>query len=360
MEQAAEMVRACRRVVPQGGATKWGLADPPPDAAVLKLQALSGVVEYDPGEFTFTARAGTSLQELERVLAREGQYLPFDPPFAGQGATLGGAIAAGLSGPCRLRYGGVRDFVLGVRFIDAAGRVVRGGSRVVKNAAGFDLPKMFCGSRGRLGVLVEATLKVFPRPQAFATWVVELEDRATALQALVSLLRSTLEPHAADLQAPTSPERPSWRLLVRLGGRPGVLAAQGDQLRRLLGQAGERLDGDEERRLWEDLRDLGWAREYPVVLRIPMLPGQLGQVDEWLEQLGALRHYSVGGNVAWAALAEAPHWDALQARAAALGLGVWVVRGAPPGRCRVGVFPGDAFGRRVKQALDPEERFGPL
>ena len=106
------------------------------------------------------------------MLAEHGQYLPFDPPLAAAGATLGGTVAAGLSGPGRYRYGGVRDFVLGVRFVDGMGNLVRGGGKVVKNAAGFDFPKLMVGSLGRLGVLAELSFKVFPQPPAFATLAV--------------------------------------------------------------------------------------------------------------------------------------------------------------------------------------------
>src|SRR5436190_11409249 len=117
------------------------------------MRHLSGMMEYDPAEFTFTALAGTPLAVVQKELAGNGQYLPFDPPLAAQGATLGGTVAAGLSGPGRLRYGGVRDFIVGVQWVDGSGTVIRGGGKVVKNAAGFDFPKLFTGSLGRLGIL---------------------------------------------------------------------------------------------------------------------------------------------------------------------------------------------------------------
>ena len=114
-------------------------------------------------EFTFTALAGTPVREIAAALAERGQYLPFDPMLREAGATLGGTVAAGLSGPGRFRYGGLRDFILGVRFVDGEGRLLRLGGKVVKNAAGFDLPKFFVGSLGRFGVLAEMTFKVFPK-----------------------------------------------------------------------------------------------------------------------------------------------------------------------------------------------------
>src|SRR5207249_11250784 len=130
---------------------------------------LRGISEYDPSECTFAALAGTPVREIAAALAERGQYLPFDPVLSEAGATLGGTVAAGLSGPGRFRFGGLRDFILGVRFVDGAGRLLRMGGKVVKNAAGFDLPKFFVGSLGRFGVLAEMTFKVFPRPASALT-----------------------------------------------------------------------------------------------------------------------------------------------------------------------------------------------
>ncbi|HEY6887587.1 MAG TPA: FAD-binding protein, partial [Solirubrobacter sp.] len=164
---AVESVRAALLetdlALPVAGATKPALT------GGLDVAGLRGIVEYDPAELTFTALAGTPLREIVTALAEHGQYLPFDPPWVDAGATLGGTVAAGLSGSCSHRHGGIRDFVLGVRFLDGTGRLVGGGGKVVKNAAGFDLPKLFVGSVGRLGVLVQLSLKVFPAPAAWAT-----------------------------------------------------------------------------------------------------------------------------------------------------------------------------------------------
>ncbi len=165
--EVQEAVRSFERIALRGGGTKPGLAAAVDGVTVLDMRGLSGIVEYEPDEFVFTALAGTPVAEVAALLAEHGQYLPFDPPFVDAGATLGGATAAGLSGPRRYRYGGVRDFVIGVRFVDGRGDVVRGGGKVVKNAAGFDLPKLMAGSLGRLGALVEpyasSSLR-WPRP----------------------------------------------------------------------------------------------------------------------------------------------------------------------------------------------------
>src|SRR5208283_106284 len=167
--ELAEAVLAYPRVLAVGARTKPRLSQVPGEVTLLSTQALRGIVEYEPEEFTFTALAGTTVREIGEALAEKGQYLPFDPMWVEAGATLGGTVAAGVSGPGRFRFGGVRDFILGVRFIDGQGRLLRMGGKVVKNCAGFDLPKFFVGSLGRFGVLAEATFKVFPSPAARLT-----------------------------------------------------------------------------------------------------------------------------------------------------------------------------------------------
>src|SRR4029079_6930035 len=121
---------------------------------------------------------------------QRGQYLPFDPKCVEAGATLGGTVASGLSGPGRFRFGGLRDFILGVRFVDGAGRLLRMGGKVVKNAAGFDLPKFFVGSLGRFGVLAEMTFKVFPRPQSARTFMLAAGSLDAAARVLIETANS--------------------------------------------------------------------------------------------------------------------------------------------------------------------------
>src|SRR5580765_2672377 len=159
IDEVQQAVAGSAQVVVRGAGTKPALRAAAGEAAELDLSGLSGVLEYEPGEFTFTALAGTPVALVERLLAEHGQYLPFDPPLAARGATLGGTVAAGLSGAGRYRFGGVRDFILGVRFVDGTGALVRGGGKVVKNAAGFDLPKLMVGSLGQYGPVAELSFK---------------------------------------------------------------------------------------------------------------------------------------------------------------------------------------------------------
>src|SRR5687767_7639171 len=123
-------VRGHRCLLPSGGGTKPALSRAPEGVVRLDMRGLSGIVEYEPDEFAFTALAGTPLAVVQAELANNGQYLPFDRPLATEGATLGGTVAAGLSGPGRLRYGGVRDFIVGVQWVDGRGELIRGGGKV--------------------------------------------------------------------------------------------------------------------------------------------------------------------------------------------------------------------------------------
>ena len=130
----------------------------------LDMAAYAGIVEYEPTELVVTARTGTRLADVEAELHKQGQMLAFEPPYFGAAATLGGCVAAGLSGPRRASAGAVRDFVLGVRMLDGRGADLRFGGQVMKNVAGYDVSRLMTGSMGTLGLLLEVSLKVLPLP----------------------------------------------------------------------------------------------------------------------------------------------------------------------------------------------------
>lgn len=149
----------------RGGGTKdfYGNA---PRGSIIDTRAYAGIVSYEPTELVVTARCGTALSELESALEGEGQCLPFEPPHFGAQATLGGCVAAGLSGPRRASAGALRDFLLGVKIVDGRGRVMSFGGQVMKNVAGYDVARMIAGTLGTLGLIAEASLKVLPRAPA--------------------------------------------------------------------------------------------------------------------------------------------------------------------------------------------------
>lgn len=340
-------MRTYAKLLPRGGGTKTALSTPQ-GQTVLDLSGLSGVLEYDPGEYVFVAQAGTRLAEIQAMLAQHGQYLPFDPPLAEAGATLGGTVAAGLSGPMRQRYGGVRDFILGVRLVDGEGRLVRGGGKVVKNAAGFDLPKLMVGSLGRLGVLVEVAFKVFPFPRATATLKVEFGSLEGALEALYRLSGSPLEFYALDLEP-----NPRATLTLRIGGLPEALPARLARLRQFLGHPPEEcLEGQAEREYWAWVNRLDWGGGY--LLKVPVQPSKIAALEARLGP--GMRRYLAAGNLLYL------NWSdplaKLDALLKSLGLPGLVLRGSLESPL-IGVDWSQAFGARVRAALDPLGRFSP-
>src|SRR5437016_746653 len=186
-------------VIPWGGGTAASVGLPSARAGlVLGLRRLNRLVEHEPGDLTVTVEAGTTVGELQAALRGRGQWLSLDPADA-ERATIGGVLATNASGPRRHLYGTARDLLIGVTVVTAEGAIVRGGGKVVKNVAGYDLPKLFVGSYGTLGVIVEATLKLRPVPDEERLVAVRFERLEDAGAAVRALLASDLIPNAVDL-----------------------------------------------------------------------------------------------------------------------------------------------------------------
>jgi glycolate oxidase FAD binding subunit len=290
------------------------------------------------------------VKELSAHLAEHGQYLPFDPLLAEAGATLGGTVAAGTSGPGRYRYGGVRDFILGIAFVDGEGRLIRSGGAVVKNAAGFDMPKLMVGSLGRLGVLAELTFKVFPEAEAYATLEVSCDSAAEALAVLYRLTGAPLDLAALDVAAGAA----DTKLWARLAG---VAEALPERVRRLQERVGgQGLSEEADRALWREAREIAWAPADWSLAKVPLTPARIPALDAELSQMGARRRYSAGGQVAWVA------WqggrDPLEGALLKHGLAGLLLRGDTTGGVRMGKRTGEGLARRVKEALDAGGRFG--
>ena len=386
IERLQDAVRSLPKLLPVGGRSKPALScSAAGGAQLLDISHLSGILDYDPAELTLTALAGTQVAEVDALLAEHGQWLPFDPPLAAAGATLGGAVAAGVSGCSAHLHGGVRDFVLGIELIDGTGAVVRGGGRVVKNAAGFDLPKLLVGSIGRLGVITRLSLKVLPRPEAAITILAHPDDRAQALTALACLGRAPVEILALDAE-------PEGRLLVRLGGRRADLRARAARCAALLNMPSRCAEDAEDAALWSDAARFSWVDESELLVRVAMHLGSTPALEQALAGRGAKLRLSLGGKAAIIGWPQSRPLSELDLLLRTIGLRAIVLRGAsggsraaiPPllggsaaraggetasgtaagiGSGASGSCPaagGGAFGERIRRALDPVERFLPL
>ena len=339
-------------VVPVGGRTKTGWAAPPASCDVLlDLTGLEQVVEHAAGDLVVVAEAGVRLEALQAQLAEAGQMLALDPPE--RGATLGGIVSANASGPRRLRYGTVRDLLIGVTVVLADGSTASSGGKVVKNVAGYDLGKLYTGAHGSLGVVVSTTWRLHPLPPARGAVVVPVSGSAEAgrLAALVS--RSTLTPTATELAWGSG----QGQLVVLFESIPESVDAQSEAAVALLG-GGSRSEAPP---TWFGARP-GGADD--LVLRLAYEPFALPAV---LDALGdAHVTASTGTGVAYAAWPAEAGVAALPGLRAALAPydGSAVVLDAPAA-VRSGLDHwgpvGDAFPlmQRVKERFDPERRLSP-
>ncbi len=349
IERIQKMLEQNMRLLPRGGGTKSALSTPARDEKSLDMAGFSGMIEYIPEEFTFTAYAGTPLSEVVQILYEHGQYLPFDPPLVERGATLGGTVASGLSGSGRYRFGGVRDFILGVRFIDGRGELISAGGKVVKNVAGYDFPKLMVGSLGGLGIMVELSFKVFPRPQAYATWHRSFGSLEEALQIMKRASMAQIPLEALDLQV----QNPGFTLWLRIGGLSSVLPFRISRLLEIIGE-GHMLEDVDDEQYWDQVREFSWVPAGHSLVKVALTPKSIPALEAYLEGKPILRRYAAGGQAAWIALDDSPRLLDPELKDRGLsGLVIW----GPPGFPRLGELRGTSFLRRVKVSLDPAFRF---
>ncbi len=238
-QQLIDVVRSAaadgRTLRLRGGGTKdfWGA---PLQGEVLDTRAYAGIISYEPSELVVTARCGTPLAELEAALAEKGQCLAFEPPHFGPGATVGGMVAAGLSGPARASVGTVRDFVLGARMINGKGEDLTFGGQVMKNVAGYDVSRLLAGSWGTLGIVTEVSLKVLPVAPAEATLMCAGIGQKDALDLLHRWGGQPLPLNASAWVRNTTAQPVADYLFVRLRG--AVAAVQSAMARMSADAAG--------------------------------------------------------------------------------------------------------------------------
>ncbi|MRV73151.1 glycolate oxidase subunit GlcE [Duganella sp. FT92W] len=327
----------------RGGGTKdWYGGEPVGD--VLDTSAHAGVVDYEPSELVITARCGTPLADIEALLARQGQMLAFEPPRFGPASTIGGVVAAGLSGPRRMAAGSVRDFVLGAKLVNGAGEVLNFGGQVMKNVAGYDVSRLLAGSMGTLGLIAEVSLKVLPLPVREATVQIPLDE--------IAALRTLNEWAGQPLPLSAS----CWHdgvLSVRLSGAESAVAAAVNKL----GAAAQAsvMPQHDAQALWASLRDHThaffdtphlWRMAVPPHASAIILKGR--SLIEW------------GGGQRWLH-ADASRAGDIRRTAAASGghatLFRSVDKSVPPFHPPASALA--LLNRRMKQAFDPDGIFNP-
>ena len=338
----------------------------PQAGEVLSVAGLSGIELYEPGALTIVARAGTPLAEIEAALAVENQRLAFEPMdhrglLGTDGVpTIGGVVAANVSGPRRVQVGACRDHLLGVRFVDGGGRVVKNGGRVMKNVTGYDLVKLLAGSWGTLGVLSEVSLKVLPQSGVAASLMIRGLSDADAVDAMSRALGSPFEvsgaAHVRVAEAPVT--------LIRVEGFEASVAYRLAQLTELLVGKGEithLTDPEEGAAAWRAIRDVTHLQDeagdiWRLSVKPTDAPGIVARMPE-----GAPVVYDWGGGLIWAAV---PAGTDLRAVIGAFGGHATLIRASEATRAALPVFqpepaPIAAITKGLRAKFDPRGILNP-
>ena len=284
---------------PWGGGTRMSLGNVPQrPGAVIDTTALNRVVAHNSGDLTATFQAGTTLRTVSEVLAQAGQLLAIDPPLPA-GATIGGTLASGASGPTKWQFGHLRDTVIGMKVVQPDGRITKSGGQVVKNVSGYDMARLHIGGLGSLGLIVEASFKLTPIPMYESTILARFQTVDRAMQCGLDVFNSHVTPlaitgfNSAVADAIGVDERPGTFLAVRLGGRPRTLDRQVDEVtatfRRFLAIDIDQTSGAGVGRIWRSLADFGWdlAAAPALNLKVSALPNQVEKIHTLAEGLGS-------------------------------------------------------------------------
>jgi len=264
--------REKQTTVLRGGGTKLGWGRTPSSLDLIVSTAkLNTLLVHRHGDLTATVHAGVTLSQLNRELSRHGQWLPIDSAF--DPATIGGIVATNDSGPLRHRYGTPRDLLIGVTLALTDGRIVKAGGTVVKNVAGYDLGKLFGGSFGTMGAIVDATFKLLPIPQASATLDASYDDGEVLARDVMQVSTSQLEPMAFDVML----DGGQYRLRLLFASSPEAVSAQIESARRLLSTPSTVVIGDPEMDIWTDQVRSPWAGT-GAVIRFGWLPAKLAEI----------------------------------------------------------------------------------
>lgn len=331
-------------VIPIGGGRALGMGNPPERFDIaIETGGLHRLVEYEPADLTVTVEAGVQLDRLNQELGESGQFLPLDP-FGGPGHTIGGVLAAGWSGPLRLRYGTARDYLIGLRVALPDGSLARSGGRVVKNVSGYDMNKLHVGALGSLGVIVEASFKVFPRPLSERSLQVRVAGFAEAWAEAERALSAAMIPVALEIVSAAD----GYSVTARIAGTESGVA-------RISAELG-----------WDPAPEGFWAahsqRRSETWARISIRPGGLRALIErlpagsnWLAQPGT-------GVAHWFDF-DASSLPGMRVAAEAAGGSVVILAAPPALKAEMGAWGSPpatvAVMRQVRDAFDPGRTLSP-
>lgn len=370
-------------LVVEGAGTKTGIGRPVQAARTVSLARLSGITAYDPSELVMAARTGTPLAEVQAALDRNGQMLTFEPMdyrglMGSDGEpTIGGVFAANNSGPRRLSAGAARDSLLGVRFVNGHGEIVRSGGRVMKNVTGLDLVKLLAGSWGTLGIMSEVTFKVLPKPETAVTVVIRGLNDAEATNAMAAAMALPVEvsgaAHLPDsvvgrfLDGALRGEGPAT--VLRLEGLSASVQVRAAKLEKVMARFGTvvTLTTTETARLWREIRDvLPFSGSEKPVWRVSVKPSAGADLVAALRlRTGVDAFYDWQGGLVWLQMEADAEAALVRTYVKALGGGhATLIRADAATRAAVDVFepqpaPLAALSGRIKAALDPEGLFNP-
>ena len=379
-EQVAEVMRYAHTeglaVIPRGSGTHIHIGNVPGRYDIaLSLSRLDQVVEHEPADLTVTCQAGITLDRLQRQLGQHGQLVPLGPAWREE-ATLGGILAANASGPSRHAYGAPRDFTIGMKVVTADGRITKAGGRVVKNVAGYDLCKLYIGSLGTLGVIVEAAFKLAPMPKVERTAIAAFDTPGQACAFAAELQHRRLSLRAVQLLNTTATstvelaQQGLCALVLNLAGTPQAVERSRREIGELAQDAAADLHDEENAtKAWDSGMRLGSTVEAYLLCKATTLPTHLSALIESLETVDGPPHIlalpTVG--VVYAS------WPRLENAEAAIGRLRTAVTAADGSlvleRCPLDIKPRlDVFGdpppsfdlmRRVKEQFDPKGILSP-
>ena len=347
----------------RGGGTRGLAANGTP----LETGALTGVTLYEPGALTLVAGAGTPIAEIDALLASEGQRLAFEPMdhrglLETEGEpTLGGVVAGNISGPRRVQAGACRDFLLGVRYVDGMGQIVKNGGRVMKNVTGYDLVKLMAGSYGTLGVLTELSLKVLPEPESQAVVLIEGLEIASAVEAMSAALGSPYDVTGAAHTTKGLDGSPVT--MIRVEGFENSTAYRAGELQKLLagfGDSAVETDPERTRAGWKWVRDVeAFYGQQGDVWRISCKPTDAAELASRLDAEGLL--FDWGGGLIWALM---PEGTDSRAKLGAFDGHATLVRVSDYTKSNLPVFQPEplaiaALSRGLKQRFDPKGILNP-